>query len=135
MMRMFTCYEVEYLKKNAPKCTVKQLACYLKRNPASVRSYLNKKRIDYIKERQSCENPFGLTNMEFQVMELIAQGCSNREITNKFFIQLTTLKTHIIHIYQKLGFTENNENLGSVLRVRAVLKWQQYKKECENGRK
>ena len=82
--------------------------------------------------RKKNETLFNLTSQEFKVMEMVAKGYSNREITNELFIQPTTLKTHLIHIYQKLGFVDNSEIAGGTLRVRVVLKWQQYKKEVEN---
>ena len=85
--------------------------------------------------RKSNRNPFCLTPQEFKVMELIAQGYSNPQIEQELFIAHSTLATHIGNIYAKLGFVDNTEKYTSTLRVRAVLKWQQYKKECENGRK
>ena len=35
--------------------------------------------------------------------KLIAQGCSNQEISNQLFISLHTVKTHASHINSKLG--------------------------------
>lgn len=46
----------------------------------------------------------GLTTRETQVAELIAQGCSNREIATRLVITERTVTTHISHIFGKLGF-------------------------------
>lgn len=44
-----------------------------------------------------------LSSREFAVLELIAQGCSNQQISERLFISLHTVKTHASHINSKLG--------------------------------
>jgi DNA-binding NarL/FixJ family response regulator len=44
-----------------------------------------------------------LTARELEVFELIADGLSNAEIGARLYITDTTVKTHITHIFQKLG--------------------------------
>lgn len=44
-----------------------------------------------------------LSSRERSVLQLIAQGCSNQEISDKLFISLHTVKTHARHINSKLG--------------------------------
>jgi LuxR family transcriptional regulator, maltose regulon positive regulatory protein len=44
-----------------------------------------------------------LSVRELAVLHLIAQGCSNQEISNQLFISLHTVKTHASHINSKLG--------------------------------
>jgi len=44
-----------------------------------------------------------LSTRELAVLHLIAQGCSNQEISNQLFISLHTVKTHASHINSKLG--------------------------------
>jgi len=44
-----------------------------------------------------------LSGREFAVLELIAQGCSNQQISERLFISLHTVKTHASHINSKLG--------------------------------
>jgi LuxR family maltose regulon positive regulatory protein len=44
-----------------------------------------------------------LSAREKAVLELIAQGCSNQEISERLFISLHTVKTHASHINSKLG--------------------------------
>jgi len=43
-----------------------------------------------------------LTEREVQVLELIAQGCSNLEITERLAISLDTVKSHVKHVFTKL---------------------------------
>jgi LuxR family maltose regulon positive regulatory protein len=44
-----------------------------------------------------------LTPREIDVLNLIAAGCRNNEIAEKMFVSLSTVKTHIAHIFDKLS--------------------------------
>ena len=44
-----------------------------------------------------------LTPREAQLLELLAGGLSNRAIAKRMFISEATVKTHLVHIYGKLG--------------------------------
>ena len=47
--------------------------------------------------------PGPLSQREFEVLELIAAGATNREAAVRLFISEATVKTHLLHIYAKLG--------------------------------
>lgn len=40
---------------------------------------------------------------EIEILELLAAGRSNREISRALFISEATVKTHLAHVYDKLG--------------------------------
>jgi LuxR family maltose regulon positive regulatory protein len=44
-----------------------------------------------------------LTDREIEVLQLIAEGLSNREVAQKLFLSLSTVKVHTSNIYGKLG--------------------------------
>src|ERR1700678_561832 len=44
-----------------------------------------------------------ITRREFEILELIAQGLSNREIAEKLFVSESTVKTHSSRVFDKLG--------------------------------
>ncbi len=48
-------------------------------------------------------NKLGLTPRELEILELIAQGMSNREIAGKLFVSENTIKTHCSRTFDKLG--------------------------------
>ena len=45
----------------------------------------------------------GITRRELEILELIAQGLSNREIAEKLFVSENTVKTHAGRVFDKLG--------------------------------
>src|ERR1700722_13458995 len=51
------------------------------------------------KKRES----LGITPRELEILELIAQGLSNREIAAKLFVSENTVKTHSSRVFDKLG--------------------------------
>jgi DNA-binding CsgD family transcriptional regulator/tetratricopeptide (TPR) repeat protein len=47
-------------------------------------------------------NPFGLTAREMDVLRLVAQGCTNRQVAARLFISEKTASVHVSHILSKL---------------------------------
>jgi DNA-binding CsgD family transcriptional regulator len=45
----------------------------------------------------------GITPRELEILELISQGMSNREIAGKLFVSENTVKTHSSRVFDKLG--------------------------------
>jgi DNA-binding NarL/FixJ family response regulator len=54
--------------------------------------------------RQPAREP--LSQRELDILGLIARGCSNREAASRLFISEATVKTHVLHIYAKLGVND-----------------------------
>lgn len=52
---------------------------------------------------QSKREHLGITPREFEILELIAQGLSNREIAGKLYVSENTIKTHSSRVFDKLG--------------------------------
>ncbi|WEV48998.1 helix-turn-helix transcriptional regulator [Acinetobacter sp. ESL0695] len=50
-----------------------------------------------------------LTSKEKKVLDLILQGKKNQDIANILFISITTVKTHIQHIFQKMLVSSKSE--------------------------
>jgi DNA-binding CsgD family transcriptional regulator len=45
----------------------------------------------------------GITRRELEILELMAQGLSNREIADKLFVSENTVKTHSSRLFDKLS--------------------------------
>lgn len=50
-----------------------------------------------------------LTQKEKEILQLISQGKSNKEIASQLFVELSTVKTHINKIYSKMGVSNRKE--------------------------
>lgn len=58
-----------------------------------------------------------ISKREREIMELILQGKSNKEIENVLFISYNTVKNHIYKIYQKLGVKSRGQMINAVLQA------------------
>ncbi|MFI9844711.1 response regulator [Nonomuraea sp. NPDC051941] len=47
-----------------------------------------------------------LSARELEVLQLIADGATNREVATRLFISEATVKSHVLHIYTKLGVND-----------------------------
>ncbi len=47
-------------------------------------------------------NQSGISKRELEVLQLIAEGCSNQEIADRLFVSLNTVKTHSSNLFVKL---------------------------------
>jgi ATP/maltotriose-dependent transcriptional regulator MalT len=47
-----------------------------------------------------------LSEREIEVLQLVSQGCNNREIATRLHISQATVKSHLIHIFDKLGVSD-----------------------------
>jgi len=62
-----------------------------------------------------------LTDREEQVLRLIADGLTNREISYDLSISESTVENHIHHIYTKLGISNRAQAVAYVFQSRIVL--------------
>jgi DNA-binding NarL/FixJ family response regulator len=60
--------------------------------------------------------PWSLTQRELDVLQLLAEGATNSEISDRLFISPKTTKNHLAAIFQKLDVTNRTQAL-----VRAVV--------------
>jgi DNA-binding NarL/FixJ family response regulator len=66
--------------------------------------------------RRAADDSVRLSDREAQVLRLVAAGESNARIASQLFIAESTVKTHLVHVFDKLGVDD---------RTRAVTKAQE----------
>jgi ATP/maltotriose-dependent transcriptional regulator MalT len=52
---------------------------------------------------------FGISKREHEVLELMSQGLSNKEIADKLFVSTNTIKTHSSNLFMKLEVRRRTE--------------------------
>jgi DNA-binding NarL/FixJ family response regulator len=57
-----------------------------------------------------------LSEREREVLKLIATGATNREVAVQLFISEATIKTHLLHIYEKLNVRDRAAAVGEAYR-------------------
>jgi DNA-binding NarL/FixJ family response regulator len=62
-----------------------------------------------------------LSTREIEVLELVARGTSNKEIAKQLWVSETTVKSHMLHIFDKLGVADRTAAVTEALR-RGILR-------------
>ena len=61
-----------------------------------------------------------LTKRELEILSLLAQGHSNQEIAAKLFVSLSTIKTHIQNLFEKLDVKRRIQAVEKAKRLRLI---------------
>lgn len=72
----------------------------------------------FVRDQQKVAS-LGLTPRELEILELIAQGLSNKEIAARVSVSENTVKTHSSRVFEKLGARRRTQavQLGQQLRL------------------
>jgi len=54
-----------------------------------------------------------VSQRELEVLQLVAVGATNREVAEQLFVSEATVKTHLLHIYAKLGVNDRAAAVGA----------------------
>lgn len=81
--------------------------------------------VAYVTRSRGARRPSGsgwesLTHAERQVVELVVAGRTNPDIGSRLFISRSTVKTHLGHVYAKLGVANRAELAAVAARRRPV---------------
>lgn len=71
-----------------------------------------------------------LTAREQEVLKLVAQAKTNKEITEELFIADCTVDTHLHNIYRKLGLFATDKAQTSVLRLKTAMHYWKIKQQA-----
>jgi DNA-binding CsgD family transcriptional regulator len=90
-----------------------------KRGNAALGVYLLEERASPISEK-TCENKPQITDRESQVLQQLAEGCSNMEIALHLGISQHTVRFHLVSIYSKLGARRRSDAVAIALREKLI---------------
>ncbi|WBW96362.1 response regulator transcription factor [Oceanirhabdus sp. W0125-5] len=99
---------------------IKLLICVigLKYLYSSFESIFDNKELGKKSETKKLEDfciEYSLTNRQREIIELIIEGCSNKEIGSKLHITEGTVKTHIYNIFKKTDISSRNQLLKKIM--------------------
>ncbi|MFN8576103.1 MAG: LuxR C-terminal-related transcriptional regulator [Candidatus Sericytochromatia bacterium] len=70
---------------------------------------ISKKYINSIKKSFYAEDKNLLSSREIEILKFICDGLSNKQISDKLYISLNTVKAHIAHIFKKLNIERRTQ--------------------------
>ncbi len=79
--------------------------------------YINKEEFVF-NEKEA--GKLGLSKRELEVLELMAEGCSNQEIASRLFISLSTIKTHSSNLFEKLDVKRRTQAIEKAKKIRLI---------------
>jgi DNA-binding CsgD family transcriptional regulator len=69
---------------------------------------------------QTALEKLDLSNREFEVLEFMSQGYSNAEIAEKLFLSVSTIKTHISNLYDKMDVKSRTQAINKAKRWQII---------------
>ncbi len=76
-------------------------------------------RSDFEKNVQAIEY-LGITDREYEVLQLLAEGHSNKEIGESLFVSHNTVKTHLTNLYGKLEVSRRTQAIQKARALRII---------------
>lgn len=58
-----------------------------------------------------------LSARELEILQLLANGCSNKDVSERLVVSVETVKTHVKHILAKLGARHRAQAVAIALRA------------------
>lgn len=65
-------------------------------------------------------NRLALSKRELEVLQLMAEGCSNQEIALRLFVSLNTVKTHSSRVFEKLDVKRRTQAIEKAKRLSLI---------------
>ncbi|GIJ75722.1 DNA-binding response regulator, NarL/FixJ family, contains REC and HTH domains [Micromonospora phaseoli] len=93
-----------YLLKDAPREDLVRAVRSAARGESVLSPSVAGRLMGRLRDPGPAEEP--LSQRELEVLTLVARGSSNRETAARLFISEATVKTHLLHVYAKLGVND-----------------------------
>ena len=80
--------------------------------------YINDKKDFIVNEAELARS--GISRRELEVLQLMAEGCSNQEIADRLFVSLSTVKTHSSSLFEKLEVRRRTQAIEKAQRMQLI---------------
>lgn len=108
-----------YVLKDVKKADLPMIIRLVLEGDAFIDPSVTYKVFRHLKDIDGTEKPYSrplLTHREFQIMECVVEGKSNKEIAESLYLSLDTVKTHLKNIYQKLGVRKRSQAIRTAIK-------------------
>lgn len=61
-----------------------------------------------------------LSSREYEVLQLLAKGCSNSDIANNLFLSVSTVKTHVSNLFLKMDVKSRTQTIEKAKRLKII---------------
>ncbi len=111
-----------YLLKDSPPADVLDAVRAVHRGESVIEPKVARRLLDrFTQVSRTPATEGGLSSREVEVLELMAKGAGNKEIASALVIGESTVKAHIIHIFNKLGVKGRTEAVADAVK-RGIIK-------------
>jgi two-component system nitrate/nitrite response regulator NarL len=108
-----------YLPKEAKRDEIVDAVLACSRGETVLPSELTAGLVTEIRVRRVTDSPV-LTDREREILGMIASGKSLPEIAKELYLGVTTVKTHVQHLYEKLGVSDRAAAVAEAMRRRLI---------------
>ncbi len=98
-----------YLMKDAPRQELLQAVTAAARGESVLSPGIVARLLDQVRQ----PGKETVSQRELEVLQLVAVGATNRDVADRLFISEATVKTHLLHIYAKLGVNDRAAAVGA----------------------
>ena len=111
-----------YLLKDSPKDSIIEAINEVRSGGAPMNPWIAKKAMAMLSRFGATPKPqtYGLTVREVEVLEILVEGKTKKEIADKLFVSFHTVNTHLKNIYVKLHVNTRGSVISKAINERLV---------------
>jgi DNA-binding NarL/FixJ family response regulator len=103
-----------YILKTATPQQMVQAISELHKGGSPMSSSIARRVMESFHSPKIKQSEYNLTNRENEILELLAKGYRYKEIAEKIFVSLETVRSHVHHIYEKLQVSSRTDALNKI---------------------
>lgn len=116
VLRAFELGALGFLEKAASVEEITNAVLRVARGETVMAPYAQSVMARDVRERHEFRDAPNLTRRELQILKAAAEGHSNSAIAKKLHISITTVKTHLQHVYEKLSVSDRSSAVAKAFR-------------------